>query len=121
MAVQLPCRGAALAVSGCVRTQRVTVARAGRRALSDKSAQLLQQRATIRGIDRERWRTLPDAVIASWKRMQASKDAVVVASCFLLFTSCAALVVVFLSSSLSSSVAMVGGAHKLYRFFFLDL
>ncbi len=95
MAVQLPCRGAALAVSGCVRTQRVTVARAGRRALSDKSAQLLQQRATIRGIDRERWRTLPDAVIASWKRMQASKDAVVVASCFLLFTSCAALVVVF--------------------------
>ncbi|CAK9250567.1 unnamed protein product [Sphagnum jensenii] len=52
MAVQLPCRGAALAVSGCVRTQRVTVARAGRRALSDKSAQLLQQRATIRGIDR---------------------------------------------------------------------
>jgi hypothetical protein len=53
--------------------------------------------------------------------MQASKDAVVVASCFLLFTSCAALVVVFLSPSLSSSVAKVGGAHKLYRFFFLDL
>jgi len=32
IAVQLPCRGSALAVAGCVRTQRVTVARAGGRA-----------------------------------------------------------------------------------------
>jgi hypothetical protein len=65
---------------------------------------------------------IAEAAIASWKRKQASQDAVVVASCFSLFTSCAAIVVVFLSSSLSSSsVAKVGAAHKLYRCFFLDL
>jgi hypothetical protein len=67
---------------------------------------------------------IAEAEIASWKIKQASKqskNAVVVASCFSLFTSCTAIVVVFLSSSLTSSVAKVGGAHKLYRFFFLDL
>jgi hypothetical protein len=117
MAVQLPCRGAALAVSGCVRTQRVTVARAGL-ALSERSAQLLQQRATIRGIDRELWRTLQKQQSQVGK---GSNDAVVVASCFSLFTSCSAIVVVLLSSSRSGSVVKVGGAHNLYRFFFLDL
>jgi hypothetical protein len=99
MALQLPCRGAALAVAGCVRTQRVTVARANwvcQRNLRNCCSSERQSRA----LTGERWRTLQKQQSQVGNE---SKDAVVVASCFSLFTSCAAIVVVFLSSSLSST------------------